>query len=136
MHGRHAARPQTARLARAGRVFGPGRGKRPRGLARGAVLAGILAAILSLAGPAPAQDPPGAADRNGRWMHSYMRCIDRTVSPLAARGGDPAGMAETAYGACRHLLVLAEVEAGRRESLEQAAWSYALQTALGRMEGR
>ncbi|QLA18909.1 hypothetical protein [Desulfolutivibrio sulfoxidireducens] len=88
--------------------------------------------------PPPGHPPAVAADpRQGeRLLSGYRGCIERTVAQMAAGGGEPVRVAETAYGACRHLLALAEVEAGRRESLEQAAWSYALQTALGRMEGR
>ncbi len=96
----------------------------------------VLATVAALAGPAMAQGPQGGAGHDARFLHGYRSCIDRTVSQVAAYGGEPAGVAETAYGACRHLLALAGVDQGRREVLEQAAWSYALQAALRHMEGR
>jgi len=77
-------------------------------------------------GPSPAQ-----ADR---WLASYRGCIERNVAGLAALGGDVRQVAETAYGACQHMEAMAGVPAGRREALEQAAWSYAVQAALRRME--
>ncbi|NDY58940.1 hypothetical protein G3N56_19565 [Desulfovibrio sulfodismutans] len=84
----------------------------------------------------PGQPPAHAADpRQGeRWLASYRGCIERNVAGLAAHGGDVRQVAETAYGACQHMASLAGVPAGRREALEQAAWSYALQAALRRME--
>jgi hypothetical protein len=84
----------------------------------------------------PGPPPAHAADpRQGeRWLASYRGCIERNVAGLAALGGDVRQVAETAYGACQHMASLAGVPAGRREALEQAAWSYALQAALRRME--
>jgi|GEM_PF-1758601 len=86
---------------------------------------------------APGQPPAAAADpRQGeRWLVSYRGCIERNAAGLAAHGGDVRQVAETAYGACRHLVDMAGVPAERRDALEQAAWSYALQAALRRMEG-
>jgi len=85
----------------------------------------------------PGQPPAAAADpRQGeRWLVSYRGCIERNAAGLAAHGGGVRQVAETAYGACRHLVDMAGVPAERRDALEQAAWSYALQTALRRMEG-
>lgn len=110
--------------------------RRARRTALAAVLAACAAAVAFLAVPAMAQSPPRAEGRNERFLHGYRGCIDRAVAQTAAYGGEPAGVAEAAYGACRHLLALAGVDQGRREVLEQAAWSYALHTALRRMEGR
>ena len=86
-------------------------------------------------GPAPAPSQAESARQGARWLASYRGCIERHVAGLAAHGGDARQVAETAYGACRHVAAMAGVPAERREALEQAAWSYALQAALWRMEG-
>lgn len=92
---------------------------------------------LQPAQPSAGQPPAAAADpRQGeRWLVSYRGCIERNAAGLAAHGGGVRQVAETAYGACRHLVDMAGAPAERRDALEQAAWSYALQTALRRMEG-
>ncbi len=118
-------------LDAARRAFRPWRPTRPSGLGAAVFLAG-----MALFTPAWGQGQPGGHDRDGQWMHGTMRCIDRTVDQLAARGGDPEAVAETAFGACRHLVALAGVDRNRRETLEQAVWNYALQSALRRLEGR
>ncbi|MFZ5812567.1 MAG: hypothetical protein ACOY4F_11030 [Thermodesulfobacteriota bacterium] len=103
---------------------------------RRTALAVALATVAALAGPAMAQGPQTRGGHDARFLHGYRSCIDRTVAQTAAYGGEPTGVAEAAHGACRHLLALAGVDQGRREVLEQAAWSYALHTALRHMEGR
>jgi hypothetical protein len=97
----------------------------------------LAATLAGLAVAASAQAPPPAenARQGARWLASYQACIERHVAGLAAQGGDARQVAETAYGACRHVAAMAGVPAERREALEQAAWSYALQAALWRMEG-
>ncbi len=90
----------------------------------------------------PLQPPPGPAPafaddpRQGeQWLASYQGCIERHVAALAAQGGDVRQVAETAYGACQHIAAMAGAPVERREALQQAAWSYALQAALRRLEG-
>jgi len=85
--------------------------------------------------PGPAAAPTGDARQGERWLASYRACIERNVAGLAAHGGDVRQVAETAYGACRHMAAMAGATAERREALEQAAWSFALQETLRRMEG-
>ncbi|MDQ7833143.1 MAG: hypothetical protein RDU30_15545 [Desulfovibrionaceae bacterium] len=88
-------------------------------------------------GPPPGPAPAFADDpRQGeQWLASYQGCIERHVAALAAQGGDVRQVAETAYGACQHIAAMAGAPVERREALQQAAWSYALQAALRRLEG-
>lgn len=88
-------------------------------------------------GPPPGPAPAFADDlRQGeQWLASYQGCIERHVAALAAQGGDVRQVAETAYAACQHIAAMAGAPVERREALQQAAWSYALQAALRRMEG-
>jgi hypothetical protein len=102
----------------------------------GAALAQAPAVSQALPpGPVAAPGPAGDARQGERWLASYRACIERNVAGLAAHGGDVRQVAETAYGACRHVAAMAGATAERREALEQAAWSFALQETLRRMEG-
>lgn len=84
--------------------------------------------------PAPPQAGPGSGQAR-RWLAGYRNCIDRSVATLAAQGGQARQVAETAYGSCRHMATLAGLPAQRQQALEQAAWSYAVQATLSRMQG-